>query len=355
MKQLILLSFLLISVFGFAQTANQKQAHKLAKEGIALFEKGEYDKSIRLFEKAEKLEPENYQYRYEIGYAYLLKKEYKKAIVAFEKVVKFQNITAQCFQMLGNTYDMGGDSKKANKAYLRGLKKFPNAGRLFLELGNVQLRTNANNAIRYYERGVTVDPTYSSNYYRLTKVFLEHTENEVWGMIYGEIFMNIERDTKRTAEISKLLYDTYKSEITFKSKKKMTVSFCKDGNIIMTEDGKITLPFGLLVYEKTLTLALIGTKTINLSSLNTTRNNFTDIYFKNGDDKKHPNLIFEWQKELANHGFIEAYNYWLLMKGNPTEFNQWVQNNKSQYEKFSKWFQENPLKITSENKFVRNE
>ena len=78
MKQLILLSFLLISVFGFAQTANQKQAHKLAKEGIALFEKGEYDKSIRLFEKAEKLEPENYQYRYEIGYAYLLKKEYKK-------------------------------------------------------------------------------------------------------------------------------------------------------------------------------------------------------------------------------------------------------------------------------------
>ncbi len=76
-----------------------------------------------------------------------------------------------------------------------------------------------NKALTYFEKGIEVAPNYSSNYYWCARLYCNSTE-EVWGMIYGEIFMNLERNSKRTAEISKLLFDTYKKEIkwiTFKS------------------------------------------------------------------------------------------------------------------------------------------
>lgn len=61
--------------------------------------------------------------------------------------------------------------------------------------------------------------------------------------IYGEIFMNLERNSTRTFEISKLLYDTYKSQITF-NKDTIHVSFSKN-NIINVD--KVNYKKGLIL------------------------------------------------------------------------------------------------------------
>ena len=68
----------------------------------------------------------------------------------------------------------------------------------------------------YFEKGIEVNPMFASNYFRAAKIYCNSSE-EVWGMIYGEIFINLERTNDRTFKISKLLFDTYKSEITFTS------------------------------------------------------------------------------------------------------------------------------------------
>lgn len=343
----VFFSFFVIVSFG--QGDPKTEAISLGMKAIELMDNGEINESIKLLKKAEKLDPENYNYPYEIGFAYMKKGDLKKAIDIFEKVVKYDNITDQCYQMLGNAYDMDNQRNKAIIAYTKGLKLFPEAGNLYYELGVVQ--DDLSTALTYFEKGIEVDPTYPTNYYAASRIFLLHSENEVWGMIYGEIFMNIERGSKRTEEISKLLYDTYSSEITFSGNEK-GVSFCK--NVITINDpDNIKFPFGLMVYEPILTLAIISVDTINLRSLNIIRTSFAEGYASNELAADYPNLLFSWHQELIKLEYIEAYNYWVLSQGNPSEFEEWYQNNKEAFTEFIDWFSDNPMKITNENKFVR--
>jgi len=357
MRKLLLILLILISVLSFGQTNDEKKAYDLAMEGIKLMDDGKYDESIKLLKKSEKLDPDNYSYPYEIGYAYLLKKDYKNSTKTFEKVVSFKNASDQCFQMLGNAYDIGGHPDKAIQAYIRGLNIFPNSGRLHFELGNMQ--KDLNNAIYYYEKGIELDPMYPSNYYQAAKIFLTNTEVEVWGMLYGELFMNIEKGSKRTEEISKMLYDTYKSEIAFTSDSSFSVSFCKNASIAVSKNGELAnkenLPFGMLVYEPTILISMIGINVIDLISLNEIRTNFLSFYYKQDFNEKYPNVLFEWQNEIAKIGFFESYNYWLLMKGNENEFDEWIEKNETKFNEFIEWFGANQIDIDDANKFVREE
>jgi len=349
-KTFILIGLVITAITGFSQTDSEKQeAYDKAKQAIELMDNGDYDKSIKLLEESAKLDPSNYIYPYEIGYALILKGKYKKATDYFEKAVKMDGINDQCFQMLGNAYSMGGEKDKAIDAYNRGLEIYPNSGRLFLEIGNVH-QNDWNIALEYYEQGVRVDPTFSSNYYWLTKIFCNSTE-EIWGMLYGEMFMNIERGSKRTEEISRLLFDTYKSEIQFTSDTTMSVSFCKNP-VIYSDNKKIKLPFPM-VYEPSLMLASIGLDTITLESLNKIRSEYINMYNEKKFNKSHPNIVFEWHDKLIKEEMFECYNYWLLGQGAPDEFNTWYDSNKERFDNFIKWFSENPMLIDEKNTFHR--
>lgn len=227
---------------------DKDKAIEMGKQAIKLEDDGKYDDARKLLNKAIKLDADDYNYPYEIGYSYFLEKDYKKAVGEFKKVVKMKSATDQCFQMLGNVYDAMRDSINCFKSYEEGLKLFPNSGRLYLEEGNVFWgKKEYGKALPYYEHGIEVDPKFPSNYYRASRIWCGSTE-EVWGMIYGEIFMNLERSSKRTAEISKLLFDTYKSQIKFTSDTSYSISFSKNATIYVdakTKPSDMKLPFGV--------------------------------------------------------------------------------------------------------------
>ena len=185
------------------------------------------------------------------------------------------------------------------------------------------------------------------NYFRAAKLYC-YSNEEVWGMIYGEIFLNLIRNSKHAAEISKLLYDTYQSEIKLTSDSTLTVSFSKERPTPSTPN-----PYGTSVYEPTLEQALKGTKYIDINSLDKVRTKFLDIYFKNDYDKQYPNVLFEYQLKVKQAGHLEAYNHWLLFKGNETTFAIWQAKNKEKWENFIEWYKNNPIQIDDRNKFVR--
>lgn len=348
-KTFTIIGFLIVSLIACGQTDSDKQkAYETGREAIELMDKGNYDESIKLLEKSSKLDPENYTYPYEIGYAYILKKEHLKAASYFEKVVKMKDANAQCYQMLGNAYSGGGKKKEAIEAYINGLEKFPKAGRLYLEIGNMQ--KSDSKALEYYEKGVMVDPDYPSNYYWLAKIFCNSTE-EMWGMLYGEMFINLERGSKRTEEISKLLFNTYASEIKFTSDTSMTVSFCQN-HVINADTSRKSLPFSM-VYEPGMIFSISKLDTINLESLNKIRTNYISFYFDRKFNKSHPNVIFDWHKSLIEKNYFECYNYWLLMKGAPAEFSIWYKNNKERFDNFINWFSDNPMLIDENTNFHR--
>lgn len=348
-----LLLFITLGQISYGQT-NKEKALAKGQEAIKLMDNGKLDKSIKLLEEAQKLDPERFDYPYELAYAYYAKEDYKTAIEILEKNAEHKDVNERLYQLLGNSYDLLGKTDKALEAYDAGLKKFPNSGIIYLEKGNVYWNIKEyDKALPFYEKGIEVDPKFPSNYYRATRIYCSSTE-EVWGMIYGEIFMNLERNSKRTPEISKLLFDTYKSEIKFSSDTSFSVSFSQNATINVNDlnnPGKMKLPFGVGVYEPTLMFSMLSVKSIDINSLDNIRSAFIDNYFKNGHDKTYPNVLFTYHKKVKDAGHIEAYNHWILMKGDENGFVKWQSTNKEKWDSFVIWFNENGLKVDNTNKF----
>lgn len=353
LKILTVSLFFLLSFQLVAQTDKEKAMEKGMK-AIELMDNGEIQESIKILEECQKLDPDNILFPYEIAYAYSLEKNYKKAIKILEKLVKHDKVFDQVYQMLGNSYDYTGNPSKAISTYEKGLKEFPNSGVLHLERGNMELaKEKYNEALKYYEKGIAVQPTFPSNYYWACRIFCS-TEEEVWGLIYGEIFMNLEPNTRRTAEISKILFDTYKNEITFTSKDEIAVSFCQNTISISdpSELENFKLPY-CLTFEPILMLSIIGEEKIDLESLDNIRTRFVTNYFEQEKNLEYVNPLFDFHLMLKDLGYFSSYNHWLFMKGDEEAFIEWREENKDEFNTFVEWFLKNNIELTPEKYFHR--
>jgi len=351
---LLLTIFITATHTAFGQDDKQK-AKDLGMAAIKLEDENKPDEALPLLQQARALDPDNYNYPYEVAFCYNLKKDYRQAAETLEKVIKMKGARDECYQLLGNTYDMSGDSVKALATYAAGLKLFPKSGRLYLETGNIWLiRQDYDKALPYYEKGIDADPAYTSNYYRAGELFMSSAES-IWGMMYGEIFMNLERNTERTAKMSKWLYENYKTNIVIKSDTALEVHFCNNNNIDVDDlkGGQgFKLPFSMM-YEPLVLLSILPAKEINMETLCRMRKNFIDQYYEKEYNKTYPNVLFAYQHAIEKAGHLDAYNHWILMKGDEAAFTKWRNTHQDDWAAFATWFKEHPLEVTDDNKFVR--
>jgi tetratricopeptide (TPR) repeat protein len=348
----------LVASVAFQANAQSSKEAALAKgqEALKLMDDGHVPESIKLLEEASVLDPANYSYAYELALAHYMQKEYPTAIALLTPLQARKEASDRVYQLLGNSFDLAGQAPQAVETYQRGLAKFPGSGPLHLEMGNLQLeKKNYAEALNSYEKGIEMAPTFSSNYYRAAKLYLA-SNSELWGMIYGELFMNLERNSERTAEMSKLLFNTYKSEITFPKPNMASVSF--GPNVLdasmMGKGKKFKLPYSM-AYESTLAVAVASEHEVTLPSLNTIRTNFVSTYYAMKHDAQYPNVLFDYQRRIGQAGHAEAYNYWLLMKGDEDGFNAWASANPEKWKSFVTWYQSNPLTLDAQHKFYRTQ
>jgi len=356
MRSIILFMAFLYSGLLLSQaTESETQAIEMTQKAIELMDNGKINESLKLLNEALKLDPENNDIKYEKAYAYYLDKNYKSAIKELETLRRKPDASPAVYQLLGNSYDLNKKSKKAIEIYDIGLAQFPKSGSLHLERGNMELiQKNYSEALKFYEKGIEVDPFFPSNYYWTSKIYLSG-DNEVWGMLYGEMFLNIERGTRRTQEISKLLYDTYVSEITFNNDTSIKVSFSSNKLFVTSSNPDDIMEqigsFGLLCYEPYLSLACLNQKVINIKSLHEIRTDFLSLFNQKNQQPNFKNVLFDFQDSLISQNNFEAYNYWLLNAGNPTEFQTWKEANIEKWDRFSNWFKENAIPLTETNYF----
>ena len=85
-KNFILLAFIFSISFVFGQDTEELVKQKTDK-AVELMDAGSTDEAIALLNEAKKLDPDNCDIDYEIGFAYLLKEDYKSAIKILKKVI----------------------------------------------------------------------------------------------------------------------------------------------------------------------------------------------------------------------------------------------------------------------------
>lgn len=337
-----------------AQTA--ETAGERIDRAIEMMDEGDLDGSIALLRSVLRGDRRNYRANYELGLAYYLKEEFDEAAKIFGRIENRPDADDRLYQMLGNSLHRAGDAEAAAAAYERGRKKYPLSGRLAMEIGIAAYdEERYGDALKQYEKGLRLDPSFASNWYRAADLLLQSNE-PVWGLIYGEIYMNLVYSGDRFDEMSRRLGEAYNEHIRLENDTAILLAFSADNNLYV-EDGLVMLPFGTSAFEPALALAVAqtGRPPFDLEQLCEIRSRFIDIYFDPEYDFStvFPNLLFSRLRDIRDAGHLEAYDHWILGAFDDDAFYSWCEANTDKWDAFAEWMGRHPLRLSLDNRFGR--
>ena len=305
MKKIFLFLFVFCVSFGAclkAQTTGE--LHETAK---VFMRQGDYSNAILVLNRVLLQEPENAAYAKDLALSYYYQKDNIKALEVIKPVLDSKNVDDQCFQIAGDIYKQLDQTKESEKVYRKGIKKFPESGPLYSELGEIVFVENKLEAIKFWEKGIEVDPTYNKNYYNAARFYF-YTTDKVWTIIYGEMYVNMDPSGVKTPEMKQVLLDSYKKLFTNQDIEKST----KDKNVFVKKY--------LEVMNKQTNLTKGG---INADVLSMVRARFIIDWFAAAN--KPAFKLFNYQQQLLKEGLFEAYNQWLFAATeNLSAYENWV-------------------------------
>jgi len=307
-------------VFASLSAQSQQPEAKTLQETAKTFTRqGDYSNAIMVLTGAVQKEPQNMELQKDLAFNYYLQRDYPKGLNVARPLTERPDADVQCYQIAGMLYKAIDESKECERLYKAGIKKFPQSGVLYNEYGEMLFaRQDNSGAIKQWEKGIEVDPTYSSNYYNASR-FYYFTMDKIWSILYGEIFVNLESYSKRTAEIKDVLLESYKKLYT--------------GEDVM-KDQTTRSPFALACLGMYASLKPVVAQGITTESLILLRTKFILAWFEKYPST-YPFRLFEYQRQLLKDGMFDAYNQWIFGAAeNLTTFQNWSNTHGDEYKRF---------------------
>jgi tetratricopeptide (TPR) repeat protein len=284
----------------------------------AFTRQGDYSNAIVVLTAALKSDPQNLQLQKDLAFNYYLNREYPKGEAIVKPLVDRQDADVQTYQLLAMFYKMGGEIKECDRLYKSGLKRWPRSGVLYSEYGELMGTKEAYLAIPQWEKGIEVDPNYAGNYYNAAKYYYVYGD-KVWALIYGEIFINLESYSKRTAEVKQLLLDGYKKLFTDRDTQNKTKRSAFEVAWL-----NVMNPLDFTVRDG-----------VTAESLTVLRTKFIINWF-NTYPGNYPFRLFDYQRQLLKEGMFDAYNEWIFgAAGNLPAFQTWTNTHSDEYNRFT--------------------
>jgi tetratricopeptide (TPR) repeat protein len=300
----------------FAQEPDAKTSQETAK---SFTRKGDYTNAIVVLNRALQQDPQNLELLKDLAFDHYLQREYAKGLNIAKPLISRPDADPACYQLLGLFYKAIEEGKECEKLYKAGIKRFPQSGTLFNEYGEMLWARQDYSAIKQWEKGIETDPNYSANYYNASKYYYL-TYDKVWSLLYGEIFVNLESYSKRTAEIKDLLLEGYKKLFT---------------DLDMLKGQNTKNPFNSAWLGGMGKLSSAVARGITTESLTVLRTKFILNWFEK-DATTYPFRLFEYQRQLLKEGLFDAYNQWIFgAVENLPAFQNWTNTHSEEYSRFT--------------------
>lgn len=328
-------------------SASAAQAEALSRKALELMGSDQFDAAIVQWKKALDLVPGYAPFQYEMALTYVMSKSYAKALSTLLPIYTDDRLFDRGYQLMGNIHDLMGDSAKSKPYYEAGLKRHPQSGRLHYEMGAAAMVAgNVDDAIRWWKKGTIAEPSYSTTYYWLARTYSRRPDR-IWAAFYAEAFLNLDRGSERTKEISKLIYDVWNDGIRF-GHDSDPIMFCSEDLLNIPSPGGPNVMSFPVAFEFTVATAgqhLIPEKgvkdTLSLAELVDLRTRFLRSWKAAGYDTLYPNSVISWQQKILASGWIKEYLYWLNSFGDRRSMTQYYTKNDQRYDTFLAWFGQN--------------
>lgn len=312
---------ILLSGCLFFSTVRAQDVQQLRETARSFQRQGDYENAILVLTKAASLAPKDPDVQKDLGTVYYISRQYPKALEQMKPLLDRSDADEQVYQIVCLIYRAQDNLKEADRLYKVALKKYPSTGMLYSEYGDLlELKEpGAGKGIEQWENGIKADPEYPNNYYHATKYYLNNTDN-IWGLLYGEIFVNLESFTGRTAEVKNLLLSGYKKLFVYSS----------NGLANKT-------PFATDMLEAMKKQTSIAGNGVTAETLTAIRTRFI-LEWDNSSAQKYPFHLFELHRELLQEGLFESYNQWLFGSvDNISIYQNWTATHSAEYADFNKY------------------
>jgi len=333
MKPILAFLFLLGSFsVSFSQHEDAKSLYAKAKDYL---KKGDLENANMYLKNALKIEPYSLDMLKDLAYINFLAEDYKGSASICLDLIQRPDADEQVFQILGNDYKATNQYKECAKVYKTGLAKFPESGPLYNEFGELlAMDKNLQGAIEQWEKGIKMDPNYSLNYFNATNYYARYN-NLVKELMYGEVFVNLESFTTRTADVKALLLEAYKK------------LYASPDILALSDKTEFTTAL-LEIMNKSKNLTVNG---INADIITGIKTRFIIDWFISGYQQKFPFHLFDHQRFLMKEGLFEAYNQWIFgAAANPAAYEIWLNTHDKQAAGY-KYYQQNKIYKIPANQF----
>lgn len=329
-RKIVFIGCLLICSLAQAQPESVAVMQVRAKNYL---QAGDFDNATLVLRQALLQSPDDLELNKDLVMAYTLKRDYARAREAVVSLCDRPNADAICFQLAGNVFKALEEVKECEKYYKRGLKKFPNHGPLYSEYGELLWSTKDPRAIGLWENGIKVDPGYGGNYYNAA-LYYYYTTDKVWGLIYGEIFVNLEGLSERGRSMKELLLKGYKEKLFI------------DGDLTQLAE-KTNNPFAKAYLQEMSKLSALTAQGLNPETLTMIRTRFLLGWF-DGPAQQFPFKLFDVQRQWVQADLFEAYNQWLFLTPETLAAHEdWKKTHAETWSKFQQWQQNRVFRVPS--------
>lgn len=346
------LSIIFISLFLFAHVFaqdNKDGAKQLAEKGANKIRFEEYKDGIKLYKKALKIDKGNTDYIYNISYAYYKLGNAKKAWKLIDPVLHENQDMKDYHAFLSNLYESLGKEYhiKPHEIKVKG----PSNAKEYANEAMKLISTDPAKARLYFDHAIDMDPEKAEYYYQAAKLYA-NTVERIWTLIYGEIFVNLEKNTARTVEIKKLMFDSWKKSLTINSATDIHVDVTQEEasyGMEKFDSDKFVVSFAQS-YETTLEIGLYRLSDgLSLTNMYFYYRDFVNYWFRK-KELEFPCFIFDWEKTISESNHLEAYIFWLFKDSFPAEYNDWIKIFNKQMASFESWLENNQMNISEYNR-----
>jgi tetratricopeptide (TPR) repeat protein len=336
-KLFLLLSFLLFANLSFSQS----KIDSLIQEGIKFHDEGKYEKAIKLYNEALKLEPKEVQLNYEIALSSLYLKDYDNTIKYSDIVINCNDVEKetkrQAIITKGSALDYLGRTSESIELFEECLVKYGPNYLLYYNLGvdyyNIKEYTKAEDA---FVNAINQKKDHPGSHYMLGFLMNDLNRKSLC-MMSLYYFLYLEPTSERSKKAYKLLNSVHNKFIKKNDNNEGTTIFIDKE---VSESSVLDFSYGMQ-------------KVIDLRNIDTTKTKddiFTDnaksfIYFTN--TIKYDKLKSIWLElyvpffsDLSKTNHMEVFCNYVGISSSKTS-RKWLEDNKDKVREFDKWLKEN--------------
>jgi tetratricopeptide (TPR) repeat protein len=334
----------------------RQQAEAYNQQGWHYLQRQNLDSAQIAFQASEQIFPNQARTTYSLAYILYLREQYPTSAQLLQQARTHKEPKPSVYLLLHDALQQQGLSDSAFAMLQIALKEFPNSGELYCEFADAQLRQGQyQQALMSYEKGMIQAPMCPCNYAKAAILLAKQTEEHLWAIIYGELYLNLEPLGQYAPQVSTLLFRAYNNSIIPRQTKadstEYTLAIGRQGLYTLQDTANKRL---YLTFEMSCWMALYkSARPIppfwNLNDLDTVRTGMVRGWYAMGSHKAYANAWLARQQAIDQAGHASAYHHWLLSGGASNEFSLWMKAHEAQWQACWEWLQSNPLVLTAKN------